>query len=194
MPAAGQVFTSHLPDVTIPAGPLPGYVLRRALALGGKPALTDAATGDTLSYAQLAAAVGSFAAGLAARGFGCGCIRSGDVGHIDAEGRLFVVDRIKELIKYKGYQVVPAELEALLLSHPAVADAAVIGLPAGADGEVPKGFVVLAAQIPLHEIASYLAERAASYKRLHALEAIAEIPRSATGKILRRVLKEHQIY
>jgi acyl-CoA synthetase (AMP-forming)/AMP-acid ligase II len=123
-----------------------------------------------------------------------GFYRSGDVGHIDAEGRLLVVDRIKELIKYKGYQVVPAELEAVLLSHPAVADAAVIGLPAGADGEVPKGFVVLAAQIPLPEIASYLAERVAPYKRLHALEAIAEIPRSATGKILRRILKEHQIY
>jgi acyl-CoA synthetase (AMP-forming)/AMP-acid ligase II len=119
-----------------------------------------------------------------------GFYHSGDTGHIDDEGRLFLVDRIKELIKYKGYQVVPAELEAILLSHPAVADAAVIGLPAGADGEIPKGFVVLATPAPLDEISSYLAERVAPYKKLRALEAVTEIPRSATGKILRRVLKE----
>ena len=119
-----------------------------------------------------------------------GFYHSGDIGHIDGDGRLFLVDRIKELIKYKGYQVVPAELEAILLSHPAVADAAVIGLPAGADGEIPKGFVVLATPAPLDEISSYLAERVAPYKNLRALEAVTEIPRSATGKILRRVLKE----
>jgi acyl-CoA synthetase (AMP-forming)/AMP-acid ligase II len=71
-----------------------------------------------------------------------------------------------------------------------VADAAVIGLPAGADGEVPKGFVVLATPAPLDEISSYLAEPVAPYKKLRALEAVTEIPRSATGKILRRVLKE----
>ena len=121
-----------------------------------------------------------------------GFYRSGDVGHIDADGRLFVVDRIKELIKYKGYQVVPAELEAVLLSHPAVTDAAVIGLPAGTDGETPHGFVVLASEVPLDEVASYVAERVAPYKKLRALEAVAEIPRSATGKILRRVLKDQQ--
>lgn len=72
----------------------------------------------------------------------------------------------------------------------AVADAAVIGLPAGADGEIPKGFVVLATPAPLDEISSYLAKRVAPYKKLRALEAVTEIPRSATGKILRRVLKE----
>jgi acyl-CoA synthetase (AMP-forming)/AMP-acid ligase II len=121
-----------------------------------------------------------------------GFYRSGDIGHIDTEGRLFVVDRSKELIKYKGYQVVPAELEAILLSHPAVADAAVIGRPAGADGETPKGYVVLTAPVPLEEISSYLAERVAPYKKLRALEVVIEIPRSATGKILRRVLRERQ--
>jgi acyl-CoA synthetase (AMP-forming)/AMP-acid ligase II len=119
-----------------------------------------------------------------------GFYRSGDVGHIDTAGRLFVVDRIKELIKYKGYQVVPAELEAILLSHPAVTDAAVIGLPDGPDGESPHGYVVLSADAPLDEIAGYLAERVAPYKKLRALQSVTEIPRSATGKILRRVLKE----
>ena len=129
-----------------------------------------------------------------ARSFdGEGFYRTGDVGHIDAEGRLFVVDRIKELIKYKGYQVVPAELEAILLSHPAVVDAAVIGRRAGADGEIPAGFVVLAAPAPLAEIAAYVEERVAPYKKLRALEAVAEIPRSATGKILRRVLREREL-
>jgi acyl-CoA synthetase (AMP-forming)/AMP-acid ligase II len=123
---------------------------------------------------------------------GEGFYRTGDVGHIDAGGRLFVVDRIKELIKYKGYQVVPAELEAVLLSHPAVADAAVIGRPAGADGETPAGFVVLASPAPLAEIRAYVEERVAPYKKLRALEAVAEIPRSATGKILRRVLRERE--
>jgi len=121
-----------------------------------------------------------------------GFYRSGDVGHIDAAGRLFVVDRIKELIKYKGYQVVPAELEAILLSHPAVADAAVIGRPAGTDGEIPAGYVVLTAPVPPEQIAVYLAERVAPYKKLRTLEVVTEIPRSATGKILRRVLKERQ--
>jgi len=121
-----------------------------------------------------------------------GFYRSGDVGHIDAGGRVYVVDRIKELIKYKGYQVVPAELEAVLLSHPAVADAAVIGRPAGTDGEIPIGFVVLTADVPLAEITAHVQKRVAPYKRLRALEAVAEIPRSATGKILRRVLRDRE--
>jgi acyl-CoA synthetase (AMP-forming)/AMP-acid ligase II len=128
-----------------------------------------------------------------ARSFdGEGFYRSGDVGHIDAGGRVFVVDRIKELIKYKGYQVVPAELEAVLLSHPAVADAAVIGRPAGTDGEIPIGFVVLASPVPLAEISSHVEERVAPYKKLRGLQAVGEIPRSATGKILRRVLRERE--
>jgi acyl-CoA synthetase (AMP-forming)/AMP-acid ligase II len=121
-----------------------------------------------------------------------GFYRTGDVGHIDGDGRLFVVDRIKELIKYKGYQVVPAELEAVLLSHPAVADAAVIGRPAGPDGEVPAGFVVLSSPAPLTEILVYVRDRVAPYKKLRALHAVPEIPRSATGKILRRVLRERE--
>jgi acyl-coenzyme A synthetase/AMP-(fatty) acid ligase len=81
----------------------------------------------------------------------------------------------------------------MLLSHPAVTDAAVIGLPAGADGEAPHGYIVLTAKTPLHEITSYVAERVAPYKKLRSLETVSEIPRSATGKILRRVLKERQM-
>ena len=75
-----------------------------------------------------------------------GWLHTGDIGHVDADGHLFVVDRLKELIKYKGFQVPPAELEALLLTHPAVADAAVIGVPDDEAGEIPAGFVVLQAR------------------------------------------------
>jgi len=72
-----------------------------------------------------------------------GFFHTGDIGHIDERGEYFIVDRLKELIKYKGFQVPPAELEAILLSHPKVADAAVIGIPDEEAGEIPKGFVVL---------------------------------------------------
>ena len=72
-----------------------------------------------------------------------GWLHTGDIGHIDADGHLFVVDRLKELIKYKGFQVPPAELEALLLTHPQIADAAVIGLPDDEAGEIPAAYVVL---------------------------------------------------
>ena len=72
-----------------------------------------------------------------------GWLHTGDIGHIDADGHLFIVDRLKELIKYKGFQVPPAELEALLLTHPQIADAAVIGLPDDEAGEIPAAYVVL---------------------------------------------------
>ncbi len=101
-----------------------------------------------------------------------------------------MVDRLKELIKYKGYQVPPAELEALLLTHPAVADAAVIGVSDPEAGEIPKAFVVLRGTVTLDELMAFVAERVAPYKRIRALEVIDAIPKSPSGKILRRVLKE----
>jgi acyl-CoA synthetase (AMP-forming)/AMP-acid ligase II len=122
-----------------------------------------------------------------------GWLHTGDIGHVDAEGHLFVVDRLKELIKYKGFQVPPAELEALLLSHPAVADAAVIGLPDDDAGEIPAGFVVLKAgaeATTAEEIQAFVAERVASYKQVRRLTFIDAVPKSASGKILRRVLRD----
>ncbi|MEJ5255803.1 MAG: 4-coumarate--CoA ligase family protein [Acidimicrobiales bacterium] len=121
-----------------------------------------------------------------------GWLHTGDIGHIDADGHLYVVDRLKELIKYKGFQVPPAELEALLLTHPAVADAAVIGVADEEAGEIPVGYVVLkpGAEATPDEIQGYVAERVAHYKQIRRLNVIEEIPKSASGKILRRVLRE----
>jgi acyl-CoA synthetase (AMP-forming)/AMP-acid ligase II len=117
-----------------------------------------------------------------------GWLHSGDIGYVDADGRFFVVDRLKELIKYKGMQIAPAEIEAILLGHPAVADAAVVPLSNEETGQVPKAFVVLRSQVPTDDIMAYVAQRVAPYKRLRAIEVIAQIPKSPSGKILRRLL------
>jgi acyl-CoA synthetase (AMP-forming)/AMP-acid ligase II len=119
-----------------------------------------------------------------------GWLHTGDVGHADEDGYVVLVDRVKELIKYKGYQVAPAELEAVLVEHPAVADAAVVGRADEEAGEVPKAFVALAGEATAEEIMAFVAERVAPYKRLRAVELVDEIPKSPSGKILRRVLKE----
>ena len=121
-----------------------------------------------------------------------GWLRTGDIVWADAEGWFFIVDRVKELIKYKGYQVAPAELEALLLSHPAVADAAVVGSPDEEAGEVPKAFVVLRAPASDDELAGFVADRVAPYKKIRRLELVEQIPKSPSGKILRRVLVERE--
>jgi len=121
-----------------------------------------------------------------------GWLRTGDIGHFDGDGYLFIVDRLKELIKYKGFQVAPAELEATLTAHPAIADAAVIGVPDDAAGEVPMAFVVAAADQSLNEddIRAYLATRLAHFKQVHRIAYVDAIPKSASGKILRRILRD----
>ena len=121
-----------------------------------------------------------------------GWLRTGDLGHMDADGHLYVVDRLKELIKYKGFQVPPAELEAVLLRHPDVTDAAVIGLPDEEAGEIPVGYVTLrpAAASGPEEIRQFVAGQVAGYKQLRRLEVIEAIPKSPSGKILRRVLRD----
>jgi acyl-CoA synthetase (AMP-forming)/AMP-acid ligase II len=124
-----------------------------------------------------------------------GWYHTGDVGYVDPEGYFFIVDRTKELIKYKGLQVAPAELEALLLTHPAVLDAAVVRRPDEEAGEVPKAYVVLrpdaaARSTGAEAIMGWVAERVAPHKRIRHLEFIDQIPKSASGKILRRVLMD----
>ena len=119
---------------------------------------------------------------------GDGWLRTGDIGRVDAVGRLFVVDRVKELIKYKGHPVAPAELEALLLNHPAVADAAVVPQLDAEAGEVPKAFIVLRKPADADDILRYVATRVSPLKRIHAIEFVSRIPRSPAGKILRRTL------
>lgn len=121
-----------------------------------------------------------------------GFFHTGDIGHIDDRGEYFIVDRLKELIKYKGLQVAPAELEAVLISHPKVTDAAVIGIPDEEAGELPKGFVVLSEELDPQEVMDYVAQRVAPHKKLRRLEVVDEIPKSASGKILRRLLRDRE--
>jgi acyl-CoA synthetase (AMP-forming)/AMP-acid ligase II len=123
---------------------------------------------------------------------GEGWLHTGDLGYADADGDFYVVDRLKELIKYKGCPVAPAELEALLLTHPAVADAAVIPSPDEEAGEVPKAFVVTRAEVTDAELMEFVAARVARTKRIRRVERIDQIPKSASGKILRRVLVERE--
>jgi acyl-CoA synthetase (AMP-forming)/AMP-acid ligase II len=121
-----------------------------------------------------------------------GWLHTGDIGYADEDGHFFIVDRVKELIKYKGFQVAPAELEAVLLSHPAIADAAVIPCADEEAGEVPKAFVVLKGEASAEEIMDFVAERLAPHKKIRFVEFISQIPKSASGKILRRVLVEKE--
>jgi acyl-CoA synthetase (AMP-forming)/AMP-acid ligase II len=121
-----------------------------------------------------------------------GFFHTGDIGHIDDRDDYFVVDRLKELIKYKGFQVAPAELEALLLSNPKVADAAVIGVRDDEGEEVPKAFVVLKEPLTPEEIMEFVAARVAPHKKVRRVEVVDQIPKSPTGKILRRVLRERE--
>jgi acyl-CoA synthetase (AMP-forming)/AMP-acid ligase II len=123
-----------------------------------------------------------------------GWLRTGDIGYADDEGYFYIVDRAKELIKYKAFQVAPAELEAVLLTHPSVADAAVIPSPDEEAGEVPKAFVVVKEGHALteREVLDFVASHVAPYKKVRRVEFIARIPKSPSGKILRRILVERE--
>jgi len=120
-----------------------------------------------------------------------GWLHTGDIAIIDEHGHMSIVDRMKELIKFKGFQVAPAELEALLITHPKVADVAVIGIPDDEAGEIPKAFVTTppGETVTLEEIQALVSEHLVSYKQIRELEIIDEIPKSASGKILRKDLR-----
>jgi acyl-CoA synthetase (AMP-forming)/AMP-acid ligase II len=128
-----------------------------------------------------------------------GFLRTGDIATVDAAGIVTIVDRIKELIKYKGYQVAPAELEALLLTHPGIADAAVIGVHDAQGEEVPKAFVVRRAGIDdggealtPEQVMDFVAGHVAPYKKVRRVEFVDVVPKSASGKILRRELRDRE--
>lgn len=120
-----------------------------------------------------------------------GWLHTGDLAQVDAHGCVYIVDRLKELIKYKGYQVPPAELEAVLLSHPDIADAAVVGALDDEGEEVPKAFVVKQSDSALSEqdVMAFVAEHVAPYKKVRKVEFIDAVPKSASGKILRKDLR-----
>lgn len=124
-----------------------------------------------------------------------GWVHTGDIGRVDADGWLFVVDRVKELIKYKGFQVAPADLEALLLAHESIADAAVIGVYDDDGNEIPKAYIVRQPSAPgltAADVMSYVAEHVAPHKKVRRVEFIAGVPRAASGKILRRELRDRE--
>ena len=120
---------------------------------------------------------------------------SGDIGCVDERGYLYIRDRKKEMIKFKGFGIAPAEIEALLVEHPSIADAAVIGKPDPEAGEIPKAFVV---KKPGHDLApadviAFVKGRLANYKVPGEVEFVTAIPKTPSGKILRRVLKEQEL-
>jgi len=125
---------------------------------------------------------------------GEGWIRTGDIVSMDEEGYVTILDRKKEMIKYKGYQIAPAELEALLMEHPAVRDSAVIPKRDDESGEIPKAFVLLQPdqKVTPEELMRFVEERVAPYKKVREIEFVEAIPKTASGKILRRELIEQE--
>jgi acyl-CoA synthetase (AMP-forming)/AMP-acid ligase II len=123
---------------------------------------------------------------------GEGWMRTGDIGYFDVDNYVYLVDRLKEMIKYNALQVSPAELEDIIQSHPAVFDVAVVGMPHPSAGEIPKAFVVRkeGANLEAEELMRYVAAHVAPYKKVRAVEFIREIPKSPSGKILRRILRD----
>jgi acyl-CoA synthetase (AMP-forming)/AMP-acid ligase II len=118
-----------------------------------------------------------------------GWVRTGDIGYFDDDGYLYVTDRLKELIKVKGFQVAPAELEAILQGHPTVTDVAVIGRPDERVGEIPVAYVVPRGRIDIDEIKAWLAARVVDYKQIGDIVICDAIPKTSAGKILRRVIR-----
>lgn len=126
-----------------------------------------------------------------ARVLRAGWYHTGDVGYVDEHGYVFIVDRAKEMIKYKAFGIAPAELEGVLLEHPAVRDAAVIGWPDTEAGEIPRAFVALreGQSLAPEDVMAFVNARVANYKAVRRLEFVEAIPKTASGKILRRQLK-----
>ncbi|VDM48741.1 unnamed protein product [Toxocara canis] len=124
-----------------------------------------------------------------------GWLHSGDIGYLDEKGYLFVVDRLKELIKVRGFQVPPAELEDILISHPQIRDAAVIGIPDKTAGELPRAYIVRASNVLTEkEVFEFVKAKVSHYKQLKGgVRFVNEIPKSASGKILRRLLRDEAI-
>jgi acyl-CoA synthetase (AMP-forming)/AMP-acid ligase II len=122
-----------------------------------------------------------------------GWLRTGDLGQVDHDGDLVVRDRLKELVKVDGLQVAPAELEELLRSHPAVADAAVVGVPDRRHGEAPEAAVVIRQPVVEDDLRSWVAGRVSPHKRLAAVRAVGQIPRTPAGKVLRRLLRDEAL-
>jgi len=168
--------------------PVPGVSVRVVSLETGEP-VEPGQTGEIQARSDSLMA-GYLPASATAEAFSDGWYRTGDVGHLDVEGWLRITDRSREMIKVRGFQVAPAEIEAVLHGHPAVADCAVFGLPDPAGGEAVVAAVATTEPVEPGELVALVANRLASYKRPSRIVFVAEIPRSPSGKVLRRVLKE----
>jgi long-chain acyl-CoA synthetase len=122
-----------------------------------------------------------------------GELRTGDIGFMDEQGWLYVVDRKKDMINASGFKVWPREVEDVLYTHPAVREAAVVGVPDGYRGETVKAYISLrpGAEADPGELAAYCKERLAAYKYPRQVEILPDLPKTASGKILRRELRSH---
>jgi acyl-CoA synthetase (AMP-forming)/AMP-acid ligase II len=121
-----------------------------------------------------------------------GWLRTGDLGYADADGYFYILDRLKDMIKYRGYQVSPAELERILLDHQAVAEAVVVPSPDDDAGEVPHAYVTLRRPVLPEDLLAYVAARVAPYKKVRRLEVVSQIPTLPSGKVLRRLLIDRE--
>jgi acyl-CoA synthetase (AMP-forming)/AMP-acid ligase II len=186
------IFTVDAPQHIVPGtvGPLLPGVEARVIDRSGSDVGTDAEGELLIRGPQLMRGYRDRPDATAAMIDADGWLHTGDVAAIGADGLVRITDRLKELIKVKAFQVAPAELEGLLCAHPSVADAAVVGVPDEAAGEVPKAFVVARGELDAVELMAWVAERVAPHKRVRAVEPVDQIPRLPSGKILRRLLRD----
>jgi acyl-CoA synthetase (AMP-forming)/AMP-acid ligase II len=168
--------------------PVPGVQVRIASLQTGEP-VGPGEVGEIQARSE--SLMGGYLPAEATRDVLCdGWYRTGDVGYLDTGGWLRITDRSKEMIKVRGFQVAPAEIEAVLHAHPAVEDCAVFGIPDGVDGESVVAAVATREPVDADELTARVRERLASYKRVSRVVFVPEIPRLPSGKVLRRVLKE----
>jgi acyl-CoA synthetase (AMP-forming)/AMP-acid ligase II len=167
---------------------VPGVEIRIVSLDSGRPVIAGEV--GEIQVRSPSAMAGYLPDDATADAFSDGWYRTGDVGHLDGEGWLRITDRAKEMIKVRGFQVAPAEIEAVLHGHPAVADCGVFGVPDAADGEAIVVAVTRCGAVESDELIALIADRLASYKRPTRVVFVPEIPRLPSGKVLRRVLKE----
>jgi len=185
--AANPVTDARLDTV---GRPVPGVRLRVVALDTDTGAPLDAGQAGEIQVKSDSVMAGYLPREATSTAFHDGWYRTGDVGYLDSEGWLRITDRSKEMIKVKGFQIAPAEIEAVLHGHPAVADCAVFGEPDAADGEAVVAAVAASGPVDADELIELVGERLASYKRPRRVVFVPDIPRLPSGKVLRRVLKE----
>lgn len=183
--ACNQIEGARLDTV---GRPVPGVSLR-IVSLEDGELLSPGAVGEIQARSESVMA-GYLPDSATAEAFSEGWYRTGDVGYLDVDGWLRITDRAKEMIKVRGFQVAPAEIEAVLHGHSAVEDCAVFGIPDAVNGETIVAAVKKCGPVEADELSALVGDRLATYKRPNRVVFVDEIPRLPSGKVLRRVLKE----